>query len=189
MASGFHSLTGVLANKRRTLVKSPVNNSYHVTSEECATACALAYCLFGRLRQGTLVGQMRFPLLAIVFCVSLSMYGQQKGEPATTKRFHYVLLNDTGGGTLWPKGMGQQVTAEIQFLRQVVSTDSDVGSLVNFDQDSYLDVKDSSNPDDIIYKIDRQSHHFTAIYDAVVAAALWLDKQESSDRKNSFLVF
>lgn len=132
---------------------------------------------------------MKFPLLAIILFLSLTAYCQQTAEQAKGTRFQYVLLNDTSGRTLWPGGTEQQVKAATQFLNQVVTPGSDIGSLVNFSQESYLDVENSTDPDAIVAKLVHQGRHGTALYEAVVAAARWLAKQQSSDTRKMIFVF
>jgi Ca-activated chloride channel homolog len=132
---------------------------------------------------------MKSALLALIFFLSLPSYCQQATERSTGVRLQYVLLNDTSGRTLWPGGIEQQVKAATQFLGQVVTPGSDVGSLVNFSQEFFLDVENSTNPDHIAAKLIREGRHATALYEAVVAAARWLDKQEASDRRKVIIMF
>jgi hypothetical protein len=101
----------------------------------------------------------------------------------------YVLLNDTSGRTLWPKGIEQQVSMASEFLRQVVTPGSDLGSLVNFSEEFWLEVENSTDPDELVAKLIHQGRHGTKLYEAVVEAARWLSKQEPSDKRKIIFVF
>jgi hypothetical protein len=101
----------------------------------------------------------------------------------------YMVLNDTSGKTLWPGGIEQQANTAARFLKQVVRPSSDIGTLVNFSEEFSLDVENSTNPDDIVAKLVRRGHYATALYQALVSAAQWLAKQESSDRHKIIFVF
>ena len=66
---------------------------------------------------------------------------------------------------------------------------SDVGSLVNFSEEFSLELENSTEPDEIAAKLARTGHHATRLYDALVSAAEWLAKQESSDKRKLIFVF
>ena len=133
---------------------------------------------------------MKISVLAVVFCLSFQVFCQQQtAAPATGTRLRYVILNDTSGRTSWPGGIPQQVDLITQFLEQVVRPGSDVGSLVNFSEEFYLDVENSTDPERVAAKLVRQGHHATALYKAVVLAAEWLAKQEPSDGQKVIFVF
>jgi len=132
---------------------------------------------------------MKLSLLTILFCVSLTVYCQQTAEPGTGARLQYVLLNDASERTLWPGGIEQQVNTATQFLRQVVTPGSDVGSLVNFNVEPSLDVENSTDPDSIVAKLARQGHEGSGLYGAVISSIRWVSKQESSDRRKMVFVF
>jgi hypothetical protein len=132
---------------------------------------------------------MKLPLLTVVFCFCLPIYCQQTTKSATGVRLQYMVLNDTSERTLWPGGIEQQANTAARFLKEVVNPGSDVGTLVNFSEEFWLDAENSTNPDDIAAKLVRRGHHATALYQAVVSAAQWLAKQESSDRHKIIFVF
>lgn len=94
-----------------------------------------------------------------------------------SEHLQYVLLNDASGRNRWPNGTTQQVEAADQFLKQVVVANSDVGSLVNFNDEVYLDVQNINNPQKLAAKLERTGRGGTVTYDAVVSAAKWLAKQ------------
>jgi Mg-chelatase subunit ChlD len=110
-------------------------------------------------------------------------------SPVSEAHLQYVLLNDQSGATRWPKGIKQQTNAAAQLLKQVVAPGADIGSLVNFGDEVYIDVQNSHDPDEIAAKLVRRGAGATRMYDAVVSAAKWLAKQpsSSSQRKLMFL--
>jgi hypothetical protein len=130
---------------------------------------------------------VKFLSLAIVLCLSLSGYAQPTAAPTATP-LQYVLLNDTSGRTLWPGGIEQQVSMASQFLRQVVTPGSDLGSVVNFSEEYWLEVENSTDPDDLVAKLIHQGRRGTKLYEAVVEAARWLSKQETSDKRKIIFV-
>jgi Mg-chelatase subunit ChlD len=131
---------------------------------------------------------MKRSILAIVFCFSLAMYGQQAAAP-TGKPLQYVLLNDKSGRTLWPGGIEEQANAAAQLLKEVVRPGTDLGSLVNFNEGFPLDVENSTNPDEIAAKLARHGRQGTRLYDALIAASDWLEKQDLSDKRKVIFVF
>jgi hypothetical protein len=132
---------------------------------------------------------MKFSLLALIFCLSLSVYGQQAAQPSMVTPLQYVVLNDASRLTLWPKGTQQQVNVATQFLRQVVTPGLDVGSLVNFSDEVFLDVVNSTNPGDIANKLVSRGRGGTAVYESIVSSVRWLSKQKSPDRRKVVFVF
>jgi hypothetical protein len=52
-----------------------------------------------------------------------------------------------------------------------------------------LDVENSTDPEEIAAKLERRGRQGTRMYDAVVAAADWLAKQEPSDKRKVIFVF
>lgn len=66
--------------------------------------------------------------------------------PLAGEHLQYVLLNDQSGRTRWPGGIKQQADLADQFLKQVVVTGSDLGSLVNFGDSVYIDVQNEKDP-------------------------------------------
>jgi len=101
---------------------------------------------------------MKVFCLPILLCLALPLSSQAVPPFETALNLHYALLNDTSGKTLWPKGTEQQVTLENQFLDQVVQPGTDIGSLVNFSENFYLDVQNSTKPADIKAKLIREGH-------------------------------
>src|SRR5260370_7477736 len=54
---------------------------------------------------------------------------------------------------------------------------------------SPLRSRNSTEPDEIAAKLARTGHHATRLYDALVSAAEWLAKQESSDKRKLIFEF
>ena len=110
-------------------------------------------------------------------------------SPLAGERLRYLLLNDQSGSTRWPNGIKQQTQVALQFLKQVVTSGSDLGGLVNFADDVYFDVQNSRNPDEIAARLKPEGRGVTRMYDAVVSSANWLAKQASGldQRKVVFL--
>lgn len=133
---------------------------------------------------------MKFFCLPILLCLALPPPSSQ-GVPSsgTTLNLHYALLNDISGKTLWPKGIEQQVNLASKFLEQVVRPGTDVGSLVNFGEKSYLDVQNSTEPAVLRAKLIHEGHGGTRAFDAVVAAANWLDKYQFPDSRKAIFLF
>jgi len=92
------------------------------------------------------------------------------------QHLQYVLINDENRRTLWPDGTQQQIDVASQFLNQVVAAGVDVGSLVNFSDEYYLDARDEKDPRKIAAKLTRGGM-VSAMYDAVVATAHYLARQ------------
>jgi len=132
---------------------------------------------------------MKLFCLPIVLCLALPLSGQAAPSSGTPLNLHYALLNDTSGKTLWPKGMEQQVNLAGRFLEQVVRPGTDVGSLVNFGEKSYLDVQNSTEPAVLKAKLIHEGHGGTRAFDAVVAAANWLDKYRIPDSRKAIFLF
>ncbi|HZQ93847.1 MAG TPA: vWA domain-containing protein [Candidatus Sulfotelmatobacter sp.] len=132
---------------------------------------------------------MKFFCLPIMLCVALPLSSQGVPSSGPPLNLHYALLNDTSGKTLWPRGMEQQVYLASQFLEQVVRPGTDIGSLVNFGEKFYLDVQNSTKPADIKAKLIREGHSGTSVFDAVVAAANWLDKYQFRDSRKAIFLF
>jgi Mg-chelatase subunit ChlD len=111
--------------------------------------------------------------------------------PLADRHLQYVLLNDQSGSTRWPDGIKQQTEVADQFLKQVVEAGSDIGSLVNFDDDVYIDVQNEKDPLKLAGKLERKGvGGGTKLYDAVVSAAKWLAKQPvSPDHRKVIFLF
>jgi len=101
--------------------------------------------------------------------------------PLAGKHLQYVLLNDAREKNRWPKGIRQQTDAAVQFLKQVLIAGSDVGSLVNFSDQVYIDVQNDKDPQNLAAKLDREGRGGPVMYDAVVSAAKWLAQQSAAD--------
>ena len=132
---------------------------------------------------------MKFFCLPILLCFALPHSSQGVPSSAPAPNLHYALLNDISGKTLWPKGTEQQVNLATQFLEQVVRPGTDVGSLVNFGEKSYLDVQNSNEPVVLKAKLIHEGHGGTRAWDAVVAAANWLDKYQFPDSRKAIFLF
>jgi von Willebrand factor type A domain len=100
-----------------------------------------------------------------------------------------VLLNDQSGSTKWPVGIKQQTEVADEFLTQVVTAGDDIGGLVNFGDDVYIDVQNEKDPLKLAGKLERKGVGGTKLYDAVVSAGKWLAKQSVNPehRKVMFL--
>src|SRR5260370_42117463 len=98
---------------------------------------------------------MTFRILFIVFGLTLGAYGQGTSDLSVAPALQYVLLYDKSGRTLWPGGIEEQANAASQFLKDVVRPGTDVGTLVNFDEDFFIAVENSTQPDDISAKLTR----------------------------------
>ena len=94
-----------------------------------------------------------------------------------TEHLQYVLLNDASGRNLWPNGTKQQTDAVDQALREIVTPATDVGTLVNFSDQVYIDVRNEHSTQQISAKLERNGRGETRTYDAVVSAARWIAKQ------------
>ncbi|HKV82064.1 MAG TPA: vWA domain-containing protein [Candidatus Sulfotelmatobacter sp.] len=132
---------------------------------------------------------MKLFCLPILLWVALPLSSQAVPPSETPLNLQYALLNDTSGKTLWPKGTEQQVALASQFLDQVVRPGTDIGSLVNFGENFFLDVQNSAKPADIKAKLIREGQGATRAYDAVVAAANWLDKHQFPDSRKAIFLF
>lgn len=93
---------------------------------------------------------MKRATLTITLCLVLPVFGQQMPSSPTSVRLQYALLNDTSGKNLWPNGIRQQVKLEDEFLTEVIKPGADVGSLVNFAENYFLDVQNSTDPKNIL---------------------------------------
>jgi hypothetical protein len=131
---------------------------------------------------------MKALLLITLVCLSIPLFGQQTAQTAPDTALHYVLMNDTSGKTLWPKGIEQQVSAETQFLKQVIRPGVDVGTVVNFAEDFWLDLENSTDPEAISAKLIRRGRNGTKLFEAVVAASDWL-AEDPSDKRKAIFVF
>jgi hypothetical protein len=132
---------------------------------------------------------VKLATLTIILCLVLPFFGQQTLPSATSARLQYALLNDTSGRTLWPNGIGQQVKLEDQFLTEVVKPGTDVGSLVNFADNFFLDVQNSTDPQNIKAKIIHDQRGGTMVFDTVAAAAAYLDKYQLPDSQKAIFLF
>lgn len=109
--------------------------------------------------------------------------------PLAPGHLKYVLLSDQSGATRWPRGIRQQTDIADRLLRQVITAGDDLGSLVNFGDDIYIDVQNEKDPKKLMAKLERDGRGATKLYDAVVASAKWLGKQpvDPEHRKVMFL--
>jgi hypothetical protein len=90
---------------------------------------------------------------------------------------------------LWPKGIGQQLELEDQFLAEVITAGTDVGSLVNFAEGLFIDVQNSTDPKSIQAKIIHDQRGGTRVFDAVAAASAYLDKHQVPDSRRVVFLF
>lgn len=111
-------------------------------------------------------------------------------KPLADEHLQYVLLNDRRKKTRWPNGMNRQTEVARQFLKQVIASRSDTGSLVNFGDKVYIDVQNSTDPDEIAAKLESTGGSETRMYEAVVSSARWLATQAAGtdQRKVMFLL-
>jgi len=130
---------------------------------------------------------MKWLVWPVVLVLAVATFGQQFGLAGT--KWHYVLINDGSARTLWPGGTEQQATLATQFLKEVVQPRSDLGTLVSFNDKATIDVENSTNPDELAAKLIRHGRGGTAVYDSIVAAAEWLDKEDSTERQKIIFVF
>jgi hypothetical protein len=102
----------------------------------------------------------------------------------------YVLINDQRLHNQWPGGRDQQAHVAKVLLKQVVSSGSDIGTLVNYSDAVFMDVKDERNPDKLSSQIRATGIGPARLYEAVVAGTKWLAKQPTTRdaRKVIFLV-
>ncbi len=90
--------------------------------------------------------------------------------PLAGQHLLYALINGERKNTLWPTGSAQQIDVAGQFLKEVITAGVDIGSLINFSDEYFLDVSDQKDPQQLAAKLmnDRSG---AAVYDAVVATA------------------
>jgi hypothetical protein len=62
------------------------------------------------------------------------------------KHLQYVLINDARVHVDWPGGTDQQEHVAKELLKQVISPGSDIGTLVNFGDEVFLDVQNEKDP-------------------------------------------
>ncbi len=93
--------------------------------------------------------------------------------PLAGQHLLYALINGERRNTLWPKGSAQQIGVAGQLLKEVITAGVDIGSLVNFSDEYFLDVRDQKDPQQLAAKLagDRSG---AAMYDAVLATADYL---------------
>ena len=108
--------------------------------------------------------------------------------PLAGRHLHYVLVNDASSINAWPRSV-KQADAAAEFLKEIVVANSDIGTLVNFSDQAFLDLQNEKDPQKLAAKLVRNGRGGTALHDAVVSAANWL-AQEPDDpdfRKVMFL--
>jgi hypothetical protein len=112
-------------------------------------------------------------------------------EPQRDRTLHYVLLNDQSGSgqSNWPKGVAEQAAYEDAFLNSIVKKNMDVGTLINFNDETYIDVMNEKDPSVLSSKIERRGRGGSATYDAIVKSTSWFSKQPDipNSRKVLFL--
>jgi len=109
--------------------------------------------------------------------------------PLAGQHLQYVLMNDASANSQWPGGIKQQTDVADQLLKDIVSN-SDLGSLANFAEQSNIDVPNQKDPKQLSAKLEREGRGATSLYDALVSTAKWLSKQPLAfdSRKVIFLV-
>jgi hypothetical protein len=132
---------------------------------------------------------MKRATVTIILCLVLPVFGQQMPPSPTSVRLQYALLNDASGRNLWPNGIRQQLKLEDAFLTEVIKPGADVGSLVNFADNYFLDVQNSTDPKNIEEKIIHDQRGGTRVFDAVAAAASYLDKHQVPDSRRAVFLF
>ena len=110
--------------------------------------------------------------------------------PLAANHLQYVLLNDQSGKSFWPGGINQQVDVASEFLKQVITPGADSGTLVNFSDEVFLDVKSETDPHKILAHLARHGIGGTRMFDAVVSATKWLQKQKvTPDARKIIILF
>lgn len=106
------------------------------------------------------------------------------------KPLQYVLIHDQRLHDQWPGGSYQQEQVAKELLRQVISSDSDTGTLVSYSDEVFLDVKDETNPKKLSSQIHTTGIGPAQLYEAVVNGAGLLAKRPTlpNARKVIFLV-
>jgi hypothetical protein len=99
--------------------------------------------------------------------------------PLAGKCLQYSLLNDASKSNRWPDGIKQQTDAADQLLKQVVAGSSDVGSLINFNDEVYIDAQNLNNTQKLASKLERRGSGGTVTYDAVYSSVQFLAKQSA----------
>jgi len=117
--------------------------------------------------------------------VSVASLTSLSGKP-----LQYVLINDQRLHNQWPGGRDQQAHVAKELLKQVVSSGSDIGTLVNYSDAVFLDVQDERDPKKLSSQIRATGIGPARLYEAVVAGTKWLAKQPTTrdGRKVTFLV-
>lgn len=115
--------------------------------------------------------------------------GMTSITPLVGQHLRYLLMNDGSAGNQWQGGIKQQTQVADQLLKQLVSN-ADVGSLINFADDIYIDVASEQNAQLLSAKLERQGKGGTALADAVISATRWFSKQALGPdyRKVIFLI-
>jgi hypothetical protein len=100
-------------------------------------------------------------------------------------------MNDRSGSGQrnWPNGVAQQAGIEDLFLKTVIQKGADHGTLINFTDETYIDVINSDDPAVLSQHIDRKGYGGSATYDAILRSTTWLSKQTGfpDERKVAFM--
>jgi hypothetical protein len=107
--------------------------------------------------------------------------------PLGRKHLQYILLNDSSKTNQWPGGIKQQTDVVDTFLKEVIVPGSDVGSLVNFNEQTYIDIQDETDPKKLRAKLQRTGSGRTALYDTVLRSTLYLAQQPADPKKRKVL--
>ena len=109
-------------------------------------------------------------------------------NPVAGQHLQYALMNAEVQAARWPRGSQQQIDIATKFLRQVVRPGLDIGSLVNFSDEFYLDSWNEKDPGRLAFML-ANDRGGPAMYDAVIATASQLahDPSVPGYRKVIFL--
>jgi hypothetical protein len=106
------------------------------------------------------------------------------------KRLQYLLLNEARPFSNWPGGTDQQIHVSRELLQQVISPDSDTGTLENYAAQIFIAPQNEKTSKKLASEVRTDMTGPTRLYEAVAAGASWLAKQPSNsdERKVMFLV-
>jgi len=164
--------------------------------------CCLSACLYGQQTVGLPIivdfGDQATALTIsdVKVEVNRQPVAVESITPLAGQHLQYALINAERQKTLWPGGAKQQIDVASQFLKQVVVAGFDIGSLVNFSVESYLDVSDQKDPRQLAAKLlandgsGAAMYDALAMYDAVVATASHLaDKPAIPGYRKAIFLF
>ncbi len=112
-------------------------------------------------------------------------------ESLAKAHLQYELVYDQRNHDRWPGDAEQELRVAAKFLNEVISRDSDVGTLVGYADDVFLDEENKTDSRKLAHSLRTGAlGEKVRLYDAVTAAANHLRRQESEDhtRKVIFLI-